>query len=158
MRISPSDIRKAISDPNYHISPERQGLPISTDGTIRRAIRLFHTAGIEAASTALEGGLKADYWRGRGISRAKNARQMFDTYVDLARADGRPASAVGNRDISALGHIINADVDLVVHDSFMVTGRLCIYANVGAGLPFDLCALVAAAPFRGLCEEFEMES
>jgi hypothetical protein len=65
---------------------------------------------------------------------------------------------VGNRDISALGHIINADVDLVVHDSFMVTGRLCIYANVGAGLPFDLCALVAAAPFRGLCEEFEMES
>jgi hypothetical protein len=157
MRISPSDIRKAISDPNFRITTERTGVPISTDGTIRKAIRLFHTAGVEAASAALEGGLKSGYWRDRGISRAKNARQLLDTYIDLARADGRPASPVGSCDISALGHTINADLDLILHDAVTVTGRLCIYANVGPGLPFERCALIAAAPFRGLCEEFEKE-
>src|SRR5690349_15948153 len=136
MRISPSDIRKAIRDPKYRITKERAGAtPISTDGTIRKAIRQFHTAGVEAASAALDAGLKSEYWRDRGVSRAKNARQMLDTYIDLARADGRPASPVGSCDISALGHTINADLDLILHDAVTVTGRLCIYANVGTGLP-----------------------
>lgn len=157
MRISPSQIRKAISNPNYRVAHEKPGPKISTDGTLRKAIRMFHTGGVEAASAALDDGLKSEYWRGAGISRAKNARYMLDTYIDLARTDRRIASIVGKSEVRALGHIINADVDIVLHDSINVAGRICILADVGNGLPFNQCALVAAAPLKGLCEEFESQ-
>jgi hypothetical protein len=154
MRISPSQIRKAITDPNYRVAHEKPGPKINADGTLRKAIRMFHTGGVEAASAALDG-LKSEYWRGAGLSRTKNARHMLDTYIDLARADRRTVSIVGKCDVRALDHVINADVDVVLRDSRTVAGRICIFADVGSGLSLDQCALVAAAPFRGLCDEFE---
>lgn len=157
MRISPSQIRKAIIDPTYRVANEKPGPKISTDGTLRKAIKMFHTGGVEAASSALEDGLKSEYWRRAGISRAKNARYMLDTYIDFARADPRTVSTVGKSDVRALGYVINADVDVVLHDSLSVAGRVCILADVGNGLSLDQCALVAAAPFKALCDEFEPE-
>ena len=55
----------------------------------------------------------------------------------------------------AVGHVINADVDVVLHDSLSVTGRVCLLADVGNGLSLDRGALVTAAPGRALRDEFE---
>jgi hypothetical protein len=155
VRISPSDIRSAISNPNYRISKKSGGGP-TTDASLRKAVRLFHSQGLEAAMAQIESGLSGPYWRaGRGLTMAKNARQMLDIYIDLAKADDRKASTCGAYTVPALGHEINADVDLLLTNRGRHVGRLCILGDVGQGLSPQQCALIAAAPLRGLCEQFE---
>jgi hypothetical protein len=155
VRISPSHIRNAISNPNYRI-PKKSGGGPSTDAALRKAIRLFHSQGLEAAMMQIESGLSKQYWRSeRGLTMAKNARQMLDTYIELAKRDPRKVTTCGTYTILALGHEINADVDLLLIDRGTHIGRLCVLSNVGEGLPAEQCALIAAAPLRGLCEQFE---
>jgi hypothetical protein len=46
---------------------------------VRKAIRLYHERGLEAAMAHIEAGLRGDYWReSGGLTQAKAARQMLD--------------------------------------------------------------------------------
>jgi hypothetical protein len=155
MRISPTDIRCAITDPTYRVPTERNGGP-SADGTLRKAIRVYHEHGLEAAMAHIEGGLTKAYWHEKGgLTQAKAVRQMLDTYIDLASRDNRPTAPATRYTIRALGHEINADVDVIVKDSRGYVGRLCFTANLGRRLTRSEQALIVAAPFKGLADELD---
>ncbi len=154
MRISPSDIRLAITNPNYRVPRVRKGGP-SPDGTLRKAIRVFHTDGLEAAMQHIEQGLSGDYWRQRGLTQAKSARQMLDTYVHLAGGGSRMAAPANKYTLREIGHDIAADVDVLLPTPDGYIGRVCFTGAMSRVLTPDERALVVAAPFRGLCEEFE---
>ncbi len=155
MRISPSDIRSAITDPDYRVPKARDGGP-SADGTLRKAIREYHDHGLEAAMAHIEAGLAGKFWQEKGgLTQAKAARQMLDTYIDLAAQDKRAVAPAAKYTVRELGYEINADVDVLIMDTKGAVGRLCVTANLGRQLSREEQALVAAAPFKGLCDEFE---
>jgi hypothetical protein len=156
MRISPSDIRNTITNAAYRVPKTRPPTP-SADGPFRKAIREYHVHGVEVATHYIESALTKPYWHsGPGLTLAKNARQHLDVYIDLATADNRVAATVGARHtVDAIGHQVAADVDVVLQDRDGYVGRICITANLGRALTPAERALVAAAPLRGLVEEFE---
>jgi hypothetical protein len=156
MRISPTHIRYAITNPSYRIPTTKARTGPTTDGALRKAIRIYHTDGLEAAMTHIEQGLSHDYWRTKaGLTKAKTARQLLDTYISLAAADSRTAVPVKKYTVHELGHDIAADVDLLLSGPRGLIGRICFTAAMGRLLTPDERALIAAAPLRGLCEEFE---
>lgn len=156
MHISPGDIRNAITNATYKIPKERAPAP-SADSVLCKAIRLYHAQGVEVATHYIESALKKEFWRsGRGSTIAKYARQNLDVYIDLAAADRRVAATVGAKHPVRAGNLtIAADVDVVLHADARYVGRMAIAANQVRPFTPGERALIAAAPFRGLVEEFE---
>jgi len=155
MRISPSDIRQAVTDPDYRVPTERRGGP-SPDGTLRKAIKDYHEHGLEAAMAHIEKGLASPYWQQKGgLTQAKAARQMLDVYIDLASRDRRTAAPAARYTVREMRLEINADVDVVIMDPRGYVGRLCVTASLNRRFAHNECALAAAAPFRGLSEDFD---
>ncbi|GAA1025740.1 hypothetical protein GCM10009557_00850 [Virgisporangium ochraceum] len=156
MRISPGDIRNAIVNPSYRIPKTRPEMK-SADSVFRKAIRLYHTRGVEEAMHYIESALAGEAWQaGRGATLAKNARQDLDAYIDLAAPDRRVAATVGKKQSVHVGELsVAADVDVVLAADGTYVGRMAITANLGRRLRADELALIAAAPLRGLIEDFE---
>jgi hypothetical protein len=104
----------------------------------------------------IERGLASEHWRKpRGITQAKMARRMLDAYVHLASRDSRTAAPANKYTLRELGHEIAADVDILLPAPDGYAGRVCFTGALGRTLTPDERALIVAAPFRGLCEEFE---
>lgn len=155
MRISPSDIRSAVTNPGYRIPTKRKGGP-STDSSVRKAIRTYHESGAEAAWAGLESGLSNKYWSSeQGLTKAKNARDMLDNYLRLATPDKRVGVGFTGRSIEWSGHEIAASVDVILSESRGQVGRICLTNVIPRPLTDTERALIVAAPLQGLLREFE---
>lgn len=156
MHITPSDIRNAVIDPTYRISPQsKRGGPSAT-ASLLKAIREYHSSGPEAARASLESGLSSEYWTGNaGLTKAKIARDLLDTYLHLAAADHRVAVGCTPRSIHWAGHDIAANVDVLLSDPRGYVGRICLTGTIFRPLTDTDRALLAAAPLQGLMEEFD---
>jgi hypothetical protein len=155
MRISPSAIRNAVLDPDYRISPNAPPAP-STDASLRKAIRDYHSRGPHVARASLESGLAGQYWTGKhGLTKAKIARDLLDTYIGLAAPDNRIAVGSTGRTVTWAGHEVAANIDVLLSDPRGYVGRVCLTGTARRPLNDSDRALIAAAPLQGLLEEFE---
>lgn len=156
MHVSPGDIRNAITNTKYKIPKKRPPAP-SADGVLRKAIKLYHADGVEGATHYVEQALQKEFWQtGRGATLAKNARHDLDVYIDFAARDTRVAATVSAKHPMRAGELtIAADVDVVLHANGNYVGRMAIATSLGRPFTSDERALVAAAPMRGLIDEFE---
>jgi hypothetical protein len=116
---------------------------------------VYHTDGIDVATLGLELGLSSEYWRSRGLSKAKIARELLSNYVNRAEPDKRVAVPASPHTVHWGAHQISANVDVLIRDRRGHVGRLCFTGNVGRPLSRAELALIAAAPLRGLLDEFE---
>lgn len=155
MRISSSAIRNAVMDPTYRISAVAKGGP-STDASVRKAIREYHEDGVDAAWASLEAGLSGEYWTDKkGLTKAKTARDLLDSYLQLAATDTRVAVGVTAHTIRWAEHDIAANVDVLLSEPRGHVGRVCLTGVVPRSPNDAELALIAAAPLQGLLHEFE---
>lgn len=97
---------------------------VNTAQTRARAVRCYHRDGLAAALEALEEGFSSPTWKKPSpAGKAKVARDLFATYVQLDALAGRPYAELNLKHAVALGKaMVNVDVDVVLFDP---TGDLC---------------------------------
>ncbi|HZO68689.1 MAG TPA: hypothetical protein VFB74_27155 [Kribbellaceae bacterium] len=123
---------------------------------MRKAIREYHAHGSHAAHASLESGLSGEYWSAKhGLTKAKIARDLLDTYIHLAAPDKRVAVGSTARTVTWAGHEIAANIDVLLSDPRGYVGRACLTGVIPRPLDDTDRALIAAAPLQGLLKEFE---
>jgi hypothetical protein len=143
--VSFGTFRKAVREPTFRNTPGAMGsAPRTPIGTFRKAVRVYHDDGAQAALQGLN--LPSDYWRrpGRGRTLANNFRDSLRTYFRLDQQDGRPCFDSGVKEVVALGdETLNVYIDALVYDLFGHAARLALW---DVAVPSHADAAVIATP------------
>jgi hypothetical protein len=154
MSVSFGLFRKAVREPEYRLKPggsNSRGGAVTPIGTFRRAIRVYHDKGEQAALAGIS--LTSDYYTRdpRGKTLADNYRDSFARYIALDAADGRSAYTAGlKQDVELAGEILGLTIDALVYGARGHTARVALW---DLSLPSEAEATVIAAPLaRALVE------
>jgi hypothetical protein len=129
MRVSPSDLRNAISDPSWRPPPTKTGLQ-DPHSILTKGVKLFHTESPGVALSYVRRTLTSAKWQtSRMKTKSSNAIQAFENYCSRASTDPRPATIVDSAPAITLDEVTVAapcNVVLMADDGGYV-GRLCIW-------------------------------
>lgn len=159
MRVSPSVLRNAATNPNFRmpvaVPGVQQGGP-STDGALRSAIRRFHDSGRAGAHSALSESLVNTFWTsGKGLTMARHARTCLEMYITLAEGDVRQ-SFTGSRRSWYLGDVeFSVNPDMILFDGDGYAPRICLAGPLPQALSASQRILIAAPTILAVAEEMD---
>lgn len=161
MRLSGYDLRQALIDPKYRLPAPgaTRSMGPNTSGSLRKAIRVFHEEGPDAARSSLKASL-SNYFAQPGApsTQAANARSSLDTYIRLAAVDPREAFVPRSRtDVAVHDDSVAADVDVVLLDPNGYAGRVLLFGPTPQ-LTVAQLEIMAFAPVAALVDEFDESS
>lgn len=159
MRISPSVLRNAATNPSYRLPVPvpgvQQGGP-STDGALRNAIRVFHDVGTAAARDALVASLVSPYWTaGAGLTMARQARVCLDTYIRRAEGDVRHTFPGSQRSWFLDDIEFSVNPDVVLFDQAGYEPRICLPGPLTRPLSAAQRVLIAAPTILAVADEMD---
>ena len=149
--------RKGVREPGLNLTAAGATfIPPTPMPTATAAVARYHREGPDRAMAAMDRSYRSSsYWGQRGTSQAGWAEAMrscFQTYVDLAQLDPRPAFAIGlNRDVAFPPDEIGVHVDVVLLDPSGYVGRLALWDKTP--LTSLVAARYAAPAWQALEEE-----
>ena len=156
MKISPSQLRSAVTDAAYRLPVGKEGGGPSTDGALRSAIRVVHSMGAEyACPRSLHESLASDYWKGRGKSLARTAEICLLNYIALAERDAKTWAPGRTLSLSVGEDVITANVDGVLVSDAGYRGRLVVPGPLAKPLTTEQRILLCCPSVLALAQEME---
>jgi len=155
VRLTPSQLRMAVTDPNYRLPTTKAPPAPSTDGSLRKAIRFVHEVGPEAAIEQLRQSLSGEYWRDKGKTKARMARLCLDNYIALAEGDRRPWAPGLRMDVVIGDDIVAAGLDAVIIADEGYWGRLLVPGPLAKPLTQEEREILACPGILALIRDIE---
>jgi hypothetical protein len=132
MRVKFGAFRSGVRNPGFSLSGPgvRWRTPYPTR---RRALRVYHEDGLDAAHAVWDEAMRDDYAApGRLRTTALNTRRSFNRYVRWDQEDGRPfADHEVGVELDVGANVLAVTVDVVVLDPAGVSGRILLWDLYG---------------------------